>query len=114
MRVIVAGSRDIVDQIHVSKAIIDSGFEVTELVSGAARGVDRLGEAWARANKIPIRRFPAYWELHGRAAGYLRNEDMAEHSDALVAVWDGKSRGTGHMIDIARRYDLKVYVDQPE
>lgn len=110
MRVIVAGSRGITRLVVVAKAINDSRFEVTEIVSGCARGVDRLGEQWARANKIPIRRFPADWDKYGRSAGFRRNTEMAIYADALVAIWDGQSRGTKHMIQEARKWDLKFYV----
>ena len=54
--------------------------------------------------------YPADWERHGRAAGPIRNEEMAEVSDALIAFWDGKSRGTKSMIEIARRKGLQVAV----
>lgn len=110
MKCIIAGSRDITDCGLVEKAIADSGFEITEVVSGTARGVDRLGERWAREHRIPIKRMPADWKGSGKRAGYYRNEGMAMYADALVAVWDFKSRGTQHMIDIAKRKGLKVYV----
>lgn len=110
MRVIIAGSRGI-DNIHkVAKAIENSGFEITEVVSGTCRGVDRLGERWARNHGISIARFPADWYRHGRSAGYKRNIEMAQYADALVAVWDGVSKGTGHMIQIAKERNLKVYI----
>jgi hypothetical protein len=110
MRTIIAGSRSITDYDTVALAVELSGFDVTEVVSGTARGVDELGERWARQKGVPCRRFPADWERYGRSAGYWRNEEMARNADALVAVWDGVSRGTGHMIDIARREGLKVFI----
>lgn len=48
---------------------------------------------------IPVKRFPADWDRHGRAAGPIRNCQMAQYADALIAIWDGKSRGTKNMID---------------
>lgn len=111
MKTIIAGSRDINSFTRVWAAIKASGFQVTEVVSGAARGVDTLGEIWAKEEGVPVRRFPAAWDKHGKSAGYVRNTEMAQYADALIAVWDGKSRGTMHMIDIARRLGLKVYVD---
>ncbi len=107
MRVIIAGSRGITDLATVAKAYRASGFEATEIVSGMASGVDRLGETFAKSEGIPIKQFPANWSL-GKKAGYLRNVEMANYADALVAVWDGKSRGTKHMIDIATAKNLKV------
>ena len=82
-------------------------WEITEVVSGGARGVDKLGEIWAVKNDIPIRLFPANWKEHGRSAGYIRNKEMANYADALIALWDGKSAGTRHMVDLAIKADLK-------
>jgi len=113
MRVIVAGSRSIAEYALVERAVRESGFQVTEVFSGGARGVDQLGEAWARRNGVPVRRFPADWERYGKQAGYLRNEEMADRAEALIAVWDGRSPGTGQMIEIAKRKGLKVFVLTP-
>ena len=55
-------------------------------------------------------RFPADWDKYGKAAGYKRNGEMARNADALIAFWDGKSRGTKHMIDLAKKYDLQARV----
>lgn len=110
MRVIVAGSRTVTDPHEVEQAIAASGFTVTEVVSGTARGVDVLGEAWAAARGVPVRRFPADWDRHGRAAGPIRNEAMAAYGEGLVAVWDGASRGTADMITRAQAHGLAVYV----
>ena len=74
------------------------------VVSGTARGADQLGEAWARARGHAIEQFPADWENLGRSAGYRRNVEMVatlKERDAVVAFWDGKSKGTKHTIDIA-------------
>lgn len=100
MKVIIAGSRDIVDKDDVRSAVISfmKIQEIDEVVSGCARGVDRLGEIFAEANNIPIKKFPADWNKHGKAAGSIRNDQMADYADACIAVWDGESRGTKHMI----------------
>ncbi len=110
MRTIIAGSRGITDIDDVSKAISASGFQISTVISGTARGVDRLGEEWAVLMTIDIERYPAEWDKYGKSAGYRRNELMATKADALIAVWDGESRGTKHMIEVAKQYDLKVYV----
>ena len=81
-----------------------------EVVSGTARGGDQLGENWAKVYGHQIARFPAYWKAEGRAAGYNRNMRMAKYADALIAIWDGKSRGTMHMIDIAKDLNLDVRI----
>jgi glycerophosphoryl diester phosphodiesterase len=110
MITIIAGSRDITNYGEVVKAIAASKIEITKVVTGRARGVDELGETWAREHNIPVRPFPAQWNKYGKSAGYRRNESMAEYAEALIAVWDGKSKGTRNMIDTARKYGLKVYV----
>ncbi len=109
MKTIIAGSRTITSYDVIQKAIEASGIEITEVVSGRARGVDTLGEDWARTNNIPVTQFPvtpAEWKRYGKRAGYLRNRKMGEYAEALIAIWDGKSRGTGHMIDIADELGL--------
>lgn len=110
MRVIIAGSRDITDISLVERAVKESGFDITTVLSGAARGVDRLAIAWAVHNNIPCEEFPANWSTHGKSAGFRRNAEMSEKADALIAVWDGISNGTGHMIGTAKSKGLKVFV----
>lgn len=110
MKVIVAGSRNIINAQLTVDAIKNSGFDITEIVSGHAIGVDRAGELYAQANAIKVKLFVPDWDKYGKSAGYRRNVEMADYADALVAVWDGKSRGTKHMIDIAKAKGLKVYI----
>jgi len=111
MKVIIAGSRSVKKLATVEKAInlalaSKPRLHIDEVVSGTARGVDQLGEEFADKHSITIKRFPADWDTHGRSAGYKRNVVMARYADALIAIWDGKSRGTAHMIDIAREHNL--------
>jgi hypothetical protein len=112
MKVIVAGSRDFVHYPTVAKAIELSGFTITELVSGHARGVDRLGEWWAKTRCIKVKEFAVSDEdwKRSRGAGVARNLEMARYADALIAVWDGKSTGTANMIEHARKLKLKVFI----
>ena len=112
MKVIVAGSRTITDYQKVKNALSAFEWEITEIVSGGANGVDKMGERWAIENKIPLRRFPAKWDLHGKSAGPIRNREMAEYADALVAIWDGKSKGTYNMIEEANRNFLYVWLSE--
>jgi hypothetical protein len=81
-----------------------------EIVSGTAAGADTLGERYAQEKGYEVKKFPAQWDLYGKSAGYKRNQQMAEYADGLIAFWDGKSRGTKHMIDIATNKGLKVRV----
>ena len=107
MKTIIAGSRDFNSLDIFNEAMAMVPWEITEVVSGTARGADQLGETWAHAKGTPLKRYPADWELHGKAAGYIRNETMAKYGDCLVAFWDGKSRGTEHMINLAKKHGLR-------
>lgn len=116
VRCIIAGSRDGIGYDAVEKAVEASGWadRITTVLSGGARGVDTYGERWAEASGPPVERHPPKWSQHGGAAGPIRNREMAECSDALVAVWDGESKGTRNMIEQARARRLQVYVHQVE
>lgn len=109
MKVIIAGSRD-VRQESTNDAVNKSPFRITEVVSGGARGPDTHGELIAKVNSLLCTRFPADWDAHGKGAGYIRNKQMAEYADALIAVWDGKSKGTAHMIQTMEALGKPVYV----
>jgi hypothetical protein len=110
MKTIIAGSRGISDILIIHEAVKESKFKITEVVSGTAYGVDRTGEYWADVNKVPIKRFPALWEDYGKSAGYRRNLLMADYAEAAVIVWDGRSKGTAHMIKIAKEKGLQTFV----
>lgn len=112
MRVIIAGSRDLEDMgINiVENAVNASGFDVTEVVSGTARGADQMGELWASVEAIPVTQFPANWAKFGKRAGSIRNLKMARNADAVIAIWNGRSKGTKNMIETAETLKLKVYI----
>lgn len=109
MKTIIAGSRDIEDYDLVCDAIEDSGFEITEVVSGGARGVDRLGERWADEMGINLCIFPAQWKKLGKSAGPIRNQEMARYADAAIVLIKNHSAGATHMLKTARALGLKVY-----
>jgi len=104
MKLVIFGSRGIEDIRTVESAMVACGMvsQVTEIVSGGARGVDRLGERYARQRGLPCRVFPAQWTKYGKSAGAIRNAEMAKYADYGVAVWDGESRGTNHMIKLMK------------
>ena len=114
-RVIIAGTRTY-DDYETLKAYADYKLsrieEDIEIVSGSARGADALGERYAKEKGYSVKRFPAEWERYGKRAGPRRNEAMAEYADALLAYWDGESRGTKNMIELAKASGLKVGVYQ--
>lgn len=114
MRTIIAGSRGITEYRELQRALVACGWRPTVVLSGTARGVDKLGEQWAFANAVPCELYPADWGAHGRRAGMLRNIRMAERAEALIALWDGVSRGTKQMIAVARARGLRVHVHKPQ
>lgn len=110
MKTIIAGSRGIEHVDVVAFAVEQSGFVITEIASGMARGVDLAAVEYAHRMGIPLVPFPADWDNEGRSAGFNRNVRMADWGDQLIAIWDGKSKGTKHMIDIAKKAGLRVFV----
>lgn len=111
MRTIIAGSREVTDPELVKRAVANCGWTITGVVSGCARGADTLGAEWALANGVPLFEYPADWDRYGKKAGMIRNKEMARYAQALIAIWDGESRGTKHMIEHATEHGLPVYVE---
>ena len=118
MKIIIAGSRthgewyyDILENVVNAKLknLIKNNVTI-EIVSGTAIGIDQLGEKYALAKGYKLTKFPANWQLHGKSAGYIRNEEMAKYADALIAFWDGVSKGTQHMIKLAEKHNILVRV----
>ena len=123
-RVIVAGGRKfndydalkrVLDEWKKSKRFKD-GDKVT-IVCGCADGADDLGRKCGFENKLEVKEYPANWNLLGKAAGILRNKEMAKFASEseskdgiLFAFWNGKSRGTKNMIDTAIQYGLPVTI----
>lgn len=113
MKTIIAGSRTILEMARVEQAIAQSGFVISEVVCGEANGVDTLGKVWAREHGIPVKSFFPNWYPQGvynKFAGFARNEEMGDYADALVAIWDGKSGGTKHMIQYMKKLKKPVYI----
>jgi hypothetical protein len=111
MKVIIAGSRNFNDY-NLLKTSCDNlltQFTNIEIVSGTARGADKLGERYAMEKGYSIKEFPANWSL-GKSAGYIRNDEMAQYADMLIAFWDGTSKGTKHMIDLANKRSINVEI----
>lgn len=126
MKIIVSGSRSINDPKLIEMAVAESGFDVSEIISGGAKGIDTLAVEWAVKNDVPINVFEAAWDnldhpdalikttkwgqKYDARAGLRRNELMSVYSEALIAIWDGKSKGTKHMIAMARKRDLPIFI----
>ena len=116
MKTIIAGSRSISDEQEIVWCIFQAwgdGLDITEVVSGGAIGVDRIGEEWAKDHNLPVKTFrPDYNDprVKPRLAPLIRNAKMADYADALIAIWDGKSNGTLHMINEAHKKGLEIFV----
>lgn len=114
MRIIVAGSRDFNDYPFLCETMdrLTRKLDKKKLViiSGGAKGADKLGERWAFERMVSVEIFHADWAKHGKAAGPIRNGEMADVADVLIVFWDGKSPGTKDMISQANKKGLKVRV----
>lgn len=125
LRVIIAGSRyfdDFPKLINSSMEILTEiskkkdDLDRIRIISGTARGTDKLGEQYAKIAHYELSKFPADWDGLGKRAGYVRNAEMAKFAvedgsyGVLIAFWDDQSKGTKHMIDLGKRYGLEVHV----
>jgi YspA, cpYpsA-related SLOG family len=108
MRLIIAGGRDFENYPLLCQTMAEFAPEI--ILCGKAKGADTLGEKWAKENGIKIDYYPALWEKHGRAAGPIRNTEMAKNATHLLAFHDGKSKGTSHMIKVAENHKLLTKV----
>lgn len=107
MKVAIIGSRTFTDY-ELLKQEVDKLKDITEIISGGARGADNQGMRYAFATGIPYTEFPADWDKHGKSAGYIRNSDIINACDYVLAFWDGKSKGTKHAIDLADKAGKEV------
>lgn len=110
LKVIVAGSRYFNDYKKLEKNLDNlvnylknKKYNIIQIVSGTCKGADLLGERYAKENNIDIVRFPAKWDTYGKKAGYLRNLEMGEYGDILIAFPIGESKGTYNMINIMKK-----------
>ena len=117
MRVIIAGGRDFTNVNVMAETLnnlqdVDHAIEIEKLtlICGMARGADLTAYKLFREVGLPVEMYPANWDEHGKQAGFIRNTQMADVADMLIAFWDGESRGTAHMIDTARKRNLNVLV----
>ncbi len=109
MMTIIAGSRQGIFQSDVDLAMSQCGWTPTVVLCGKARGADTWGEHWAKKRGIPVDPYPAQWLTCGNSAGPRRNVEMAMNADALVLVWDGRSKGSRHMLSVAKKRGMTVH-----
>ncbi len=113
MKVIIAGSRGFTNyglaKKHLDKIMVNAPSSTT-IICGGARGADLIGEIWAEHREFNIEYFIPEWDLRGKSAGYIRNEEMAKNATHCIVFWDGVSKGSKHMIDLAKKYKLETRV----
>ncbi len=114
-RVIIAGSRNFDDYVMLCKhcdRLLSQKVATHQIViiSGAARGADTLGEQYAHERGYVVEIYPADWNRDGKAAGPIRNAQMAKVADTLIAFWDGQSKGTANMIDQVKTRGLSIKI----
>ena len=114
-KVVVAGGRDFTNY-NLLKEKVDNILSQKKLthkiliLSGKSIGADCLGEIYALENNIEILSYPADWDKFGKKAGVKRNAEMINDADALIAFWNGSSKGTKYMIDIATKKGKMIRV----
>lgn len=110
MKVVIAGSRSITDHDLVTEVIFDSGFDITEVVCGGAYGVDLIGKRWGHDRDIRVKMFMADWEKHGKKAGPIRNQAMAEYADAAIIICNDSSKGALSMLNSIKNVGKPYYI----
>lgn len=122
MKLIIAGSRTLKFDAHDINNILSLHYlyDVTEIVSGTAQGIDQAGEDFFNKTQIfyfdyptaqpcKLTKFPADWDKYGKGAGHIRNAEMAKYGDALLLIWDGSSRGSANMKQQMEKLGKPVY-----
>lgn len=108
MKVAVIGSRGFNNYELVKETL--SKIKITLIISGSAKGADTLGEQYAKENGIETKIFLPDWEKHGKAAGMLRNTDIINESEVVIAFWDGTSKGCADSIEKAKKLNKKLII----
>lgn len=109
MKYAIVGSRSFTNYQFIEKTL-NQFDNITEIISGGAKGVDTLAEQYAKEKNIKLTIFPANWNKFGKSAGMIRNKDIINNCDVCVAFWDGESKGTTHSIAVAERKDKKLVI----
>jgi hypothetical protein len=110
MKLIIAGSRTVTDYRLLCQVLAPDKERITQVITGGARGADQLGYRWAWKHAVKHQLFRAEWARFGKSAGVRRNYQMAQAGDILVALWDGQSAGTRHMMQCMQQLGKPVVV----
>lgn len=110
LKTIVAGSRTFDNYKIVCETLDPIKETISEIVCGEAKGADTLGRNWAVGNNIKITSFPADWTQYGQRAGMIRNHEMGDYADRLIAFWNGVSPGTKDMIDYMKKLGKETII----
>lgn len=108
MKTAIIGSRTFTDYALMCKKLKD--FSITEVISGGAKGADTLAEAYALQFEIPLTVVLPNWNKFGKAAAFVRNKEIVEKAEIVVAFWNGYSKGTEHSINVARAMKKVVHI----
>lgn len=108
MNVAIIGSRTFTDYERAEQFLSALELDITRVISGGAKGADAIAERYAAEHGIPITVYPADWKRYGRGAGMIRNKQIIDDADVVVAFWDGVSKGTKHSIELARKAKKKL------
>lgn len=115
MNLAIVGSRNITDTYYLRKAYkrlishcLDE--EIMSVISGGAVGVDSMANDFAEQYNAPLVVYKPDWDTHGKAAGFIRNEKIIKTATHVIAIWDGKSKGTHHSIKLARAWNKHLVV----
>ncbi len=114
-RIVIAGCRDYNNYNEAKKYISYYLNDIRKqnnivILSGCATGADALGERYAKENGFKVEKYPANWEKYGKYAGPKRNKEMAKNCDYVICFWDGKSKGTKSMINLAKEYKKPIRI----
>jgi len=106
MKLAVIGSRGFHDyeflKLEIKKFLQENNFTLTKIISGGAKGADKMAEYYATEYSIPITIFFPDWDKYGKSAGFMRNEQIINTADAVIAFWDGTSKGTLGSINLSK------------
>ena len=110
IKLAVIGGRDFNNKALLTKTLDEIRDKISVVVSGGAKGADKMGEDWATENNIPTKIFYPDWKKWGPSAGPRRNELIINECDECIAFWDGKSKGTAHSIELCKKQNKPLRI----